>query len=122
MKQIDSHTYGPWALVTGASSGIGEEFARQAAANGLNVVLIARREDRLKEIAGELTTHHGIETCVLPVDLADDAAFSTIVEGTDDLDIGLVISNAGAGNPGPVHLAPARPTARDRPAERLRAP
>ena len=101
MKEIDNYTYGPWALVTGASSGIGEEFARQAAANGLNVVLVARREERLKEIAAELTTHHGIETRVLPVDLAEDGAFEAIIEGTDGLDIGLVISNAGAGNPGP---------------------
>ncbi len=51
MKQIDKHAYGPWALVTGASSGIGVEFARQAAANGINVVLVARREEHLKEVA-----------------------------------------------------------------------
>ena len=51
MKQIDKHAYGPWALVTGASSGIGQEFARQAAASGINVVLVARREERLKEVA-----------------------------------------------------------------------
>jgi len=101
MKEIDNQRYGPWALVTGASSGIGEEFARQAAANGLNVVLVARREERLKEVAAELTTHHGIATRVLPVDLAADGAFAAIVERTDGLDIGLVISNAGAGNPGP---------------------
>jgi hypothetical protein len=101
MKEIDNYTYGPWALVTGASSGIGEEFARQAAANGLNVVLVARREELLKEVAAKLTTHHGVETRVLPVDLTEDGAIQAIVEGTDDLDIGLVISNAGAGNPGP---------------------
>jgi uncharacterized protein len=70
MKQIDKHAYGPWALVTGASSGIGEEFARQAAASGINVVLVARRE------------------------------------ATDDLDIGLVVSNAGTGNPGPFTSLP----------------
>jgi len=40
MKQLDKHVYDPWALITGASSGIGEEFARQAAANGINVVLL----------------------------------------------------------------------------------
>ncbi len=112
MKKIDSHTYGPWALVTGASSGIGQEFARQSAANGLDVILVARREERLQEIAAELTTRHGIETRVLPVDLADDEAFSTIVEGTDALDIGLVISNAGAGNPGTFISLPPRPTAK----------
>ncbi len=106
MREIDSHTYGPWALVTGASSGIGEEFARQAAANGLNVVLVARREDRLKEIAAELTTQHGVETRVVPVDLTGEGAFNAIVEATDGLDIGLVISNAGAGNPGPFIALP----------------
>jgi NADP-dependent 3-hydroxy acid dehydrogenase YdfG len=42
MKQLDKHVYGPWALVTGAASGIGEEFARQAAANGIHVVLLRR--------------------------------------------------------------------------------
>ena len=101
MKEIDKYTYGPWALVTGASSGIGEEFARQAAANGLNVVLVARREERLREVAAELTTHHGIDTRVLSIDLTADEAVHAIVEGTDGLDIGLVVSNAGAGNPGP---------------------
>lgn len=47
MRQLDKHVHGPWTLVTGASSEIGEEFARQVAANGINVVLVARREDRI---------------------------------------------------------------------------
>jgi NAD(P)-dependent dehydrogenase (short-subunit alcohol dehydrogenase family) len=54
MKQPGKHVYDPWALITGASSGIGEEFARQAAANEINVVLPARREERLKEVAAGL--------------------------------------------------------------------
>ena len=101
MKQIDKNTFGPWALVTGASSGIGEEFARQAAANGINVVLLARREERLKEIAGELTEHYDVETRAVAVDLARDGILDPVTEATEDLDIGLVVSNAGAGNPGP---------------------
>ena len=50
--------YGPWALITGASSGIGMEFARQIAEKGLNLVLVARREDRLKTLAEELRGKH----------------------------------------------------------------
>jgi hypothetical protein len=101
MKQIDKNTYGPWALVTGASSGIGEEFARQTAANGINVVLLARREERLKEVATELRTRYDVQTRVVAVDLGRDGILGRVTEATDDLDIGLVVSNAGAGNPGP---------------------
>ncbi len=101
MKQLDKHVYGPWALVTGASSGIGEEFARQAAANGINVVLLARREERLKEIAAALTARYDVQARVVAVDLGRDGILDPVTEATDDLDIGLVVSNAGAGNPGP---------------------
>jgi short-subunit dehydrogenase len=101
MKQIDKDGYGPWALVTGASSGIGEEFARQVAASGINVVLLARREDRLKEVAAALTARYHVQTRTVALDLGHDGILGPIGEATDDLDIGLVISNAGAGNPGP---------------------
>ena len=101
MKQIDKHVYGPWALVTGASSGIGEEFARQVAANGINVVLVARREDRLKEVAAELQARYHVQARVVAVDLGRDGILGTVAAATDDLDIGLVVSNAGDGQPGP---------------------
>ena len=93
MRQLDRHVYGPWALVTGASSGIGEEFARQVAANGINVVLVARREDRLKEIAAELTTRYDVQARVVAADLGRDGILGRITEATDDLGIGLVVSN-----------------------------
>lgn len=101
MRQLDKHVYGPWALVTGASSGIGEEFARQAAASGINVVLVARRENRLEEVAAELTTRYDVQARAVAADLSRDGSLDAITGATSDLDIGLVISNAGTGNPGP---------------------
>src|SRR5438270_278147 len=56
---LDKERFGPWALVTGASSGIGKEFARQIAASGINIVLVARREDLLKEVALNLANVTG---------------------------------------------------------------
>jgi uncharacterized protein len=91
MKQIEKDVYGPWALVTGASSGIGEEFARQPAANGINVVpLLARREERLKEVAAELTARYDGQARVVAVDLGRDGILDSVAQATDDLAIGLV--------------------------------
>ena len=58
---LDKKRFGPWALVTGASSGIGKEFARQIAASGINIVLVARREDLLKEVGVEFSKRYGVE-------------------------------------------------------------
>lgn len=87
--------YGPWALVTGASSGIGAEFVRQLASHGLNVVLIARRVEMLEELSGEVKSKHGVETKVITADLTNDTDLSRALSDTDGLDIGLVINNAG---------------------------
>ena len=109
MKHLDRHAYGPWALVTGASSGIGEEFARQAAASGINVVLLARGEERLKDVAASLAAGYQVQTRTVAVDLGQDGILAAVGEATDGLDIGLVVSNAGAGNPGPfISLSRAR--------------
>jgi short-subunit dehydrogenase len=61
--------FGPWALVAGASDGIGESFAHQIAERGLNVVLLARRESLLEEVAAAIRERHGVETRVLIADL-----------------------------------------------------
>ena len=87
--------FGPWAVVTGASSGIGEAFARRLAARGVNLVLVARREDRLKRLADELAGRHGVATRIVPVDLASDGFLPVVADATHDLDIGLVVNNAG---------------------------
>jgi short-subunit dehydrogenase len=92
--------YGPVALVTGASSGIGLAFAEALAARGLSLFLVARRLDRLEALAVELTTKHGVVVRTRQVDLTDPAAPAQILEATSELDVGLVVSNAGFGMKG----------------------
>jgi uncharacterized protein len=92
--------FGPWALVTGASSGIGAEFARQLAGAGLNIVLAARREKLLDDLGHELQGRSKIKTRTVVVDLSEEQAVGRLGEAVRDLDIGLVVSNAGTGNPG----------------------
>jgi hypothetical protein len=89
--------YGPVALVTGASSGIGQAFAEVLAAKGLDLVLAARRIDRLETLAGRLAKAHGVRAQAVQVDLAQPAAAQQMLDVTAALDVGLVISNAGFG-------------------------
>jgi short-subunit dehydrogenase len=98
--QIDPYTFGPWAIVTGASSGIGKEFAWQLAANGLNVALVARRLPLLEDLGRQLATAYGVQYRTVGVDLAEPDFLATIEAATRDLDIGLLISNAGSFLPG----------------------
>ncbi|HTL67356.1 MAG TPA: SDR family NAD(P)-dependent oxidoreductase [Lacunisphaera sp.] len=98
--ELDKNTYGPWALVTGASSGIGREFARQIATSGINTVLVARRRPLLEELGQSLTTEFGIKYRVVVADCSKPDLLARLVPATDDLDIGLVISNAGTAEPG----------------------
>lgn len=93
--------YGPWAVVTGASNGIGREMAYRLAAAGLNLVLVARRRPVLEEIAAELGARHGTATRVLELDLADVGAAGAVEAGSSDLDVGLLIAAAGFGTSGP---------------------
>jgi hypothetical protein len=89
-----------WALITGASSGIGLELARLFAAGGHNLVLAARNEQRLTTLAEEFRQAHGTETRVLPADLSCPGAASTIFQGVCDLEIGVLVNNAGFGHYG----------------------
>ena len=97
---ISKERFGPWALITGASSGIGREFARQIAASGMNVVLVARRETLLSELGAECSKQFGVEYRVAALDLSQEGFVKQLSSVTNDLDIGLVISNAGTGKPG----------------------
>jgi uncharacterized protein len=96
-----ANRYGPVALVTGASSGIGRSFAAALATRGLDLVLVARRLQRLEELAGELRSQHGVRVQVSPIDLADSTAAQQMLDITSSLEVGLVVSNAGFGLKGP---------------------
>jgi short-subunit dehydrogenase len=94
--------YGPWAVVTGASDGIGLAFAQHLAAAGLHLVLVARREAKLTSLAAELQQKHGVQCRVLSADLSDLEAVRRVADATSDLDIGLLVAAAGFGTSGPL--------------------
>ena len=88
--------YGPWALVAGASEGVGAAFAEGLAKRGLNVVLLARRKEVLDEVAASIGSRHGVDTRTLAIDLAQPDAAARVLEGVGDLEIGFFVYCAGA--------------------------
>lgn len=95
-------TYGPWAVITGASDGIGRAIAVRAAADGLDVVLAARSAGKLEDLAAELTRTHGVQARVVPVDLSRPNGATTLLDAIDGLDVGLAVLAAGFGTIGPL--------------------
>ncbi len=92
--------YGEWALVTGASAGIGTEFARALAREGVSCVLSARRKPRLTELAKELEDHYGVQTKIAVADLSKPTGAERLVESLKDTEISILINNAGLGYAG----------------------
>jgi short-subunit dehydrogenase len=92
--------YGEWALITGASAGIGAAFARELAREGISCVLTARREERLQALAAELEERHGVATRTVPVDLADADGVERLAQAVADLEVAVLVNNAGFGHAG----------------------
>ena len=86
-----------WALVTGATAGIGESFTRMLASKGFNIALVARDEARLHERAAGLREKYGVQTFVLPADLATDQGCKSVEEYLQEFEVEVLINNAGFG-------------------------
>lgn len=102
MKDL-KNKYGPWALITGASYGIGAEFANQLAAMGFNLVLVARNENTLNSVSEKIRNRHAVQTCIVPVDLSHPDFLEELTARTSELEIGLLVSNAGGYSYGSFH-------------------
>lgn len=86
--------YGPWALVAGASEGLGEAWARALARRGLSLILIARREAKLQATAAAIAAAHGVEVHTLALDLADPELALRMRAGVGEREVGLLVYNA----------------------------
>jgi len=101
-QSITSTSQKPWALVTGASAGIGSEFCRQLAAQGYQLVLVARRADKLQAVADELKDCHDSDSLIITTDLSQKEACPAIVKRLEEenIQIEYLVNNAGYGVPG----------------------
>jgi uncharacterized protein len=94
------HRYGPWAVVTGASDGIGRAFATECARQGLNVILVARRRSVLETVADQLQLEFGVSTHVLESDLSTVQGRNHLADSTKAFHVGLLVASAGFGTSG----------------------
>ncbi|KAF1378700.1 hypothetical protein PFLUV_G00193250 [Perca fluviatilis] len=93
---VDLRTYGQWAVVTGATSGIGKAYASELARRGLDVVLVSRSDDKLQMIAKEIEDQYGRKTHTIQVDFTDgQSIYPAIAEELQGLEIGILVNNVG---------------------------
>ena len=88
--------FGAWAVIAGGSDGIGAAFAREAAARGLDVAVLARRLKPMRRLVDEIREEHGVDARAFPVDLTDRDALEGFMAASTDLDVGLLVCNAGS--------------------------
>uniref|UniRef100_A0AAZ3QJL3 Hydroxysteroid (20-beta) dehydrogenase 2 n=1 Tax=Oncorhynchus tshawytscha TaxID=74940 RepID=A0AAZ3QJL3_ONCTS len=94
--QTDLKAYGQWAVVTGATSGIGKAYANELARRGLDIVLVSRSKDKLHIVAKEIESQHGRQTQIIQTDFTEGHdIYPAIAEALQDLDIGILVNNVG---------------------------
>lgn len=99
-KQRLRTKYGDWAVITGASSGIGLEIASQLASAGLNLIINARQLDKLQSVAADLKSRNAVEIIIVDADVSEKEGIDKIIQATRDLNIGLLVTSAGFGTSG----------------------
>jgi short-subunit dehydrogenase len=104
LSHITRERYGPWAIVAGASEGIGAAFSRRFAERGIDLVLVARREAPLVGLADAIGDTYGVATRALSLDLSAVGAEQALFEATHDVDVGMLVYNAGGDDNGDVHF------------------
>ncbi|MBW8753697.1 MAG: SDR family NAD(P)-dependent oxidoreductase [Sphingomonadales bacterium] len=93
---IDAAKYGPWAVIAGGSEGIGPALAEELAKGGINSVLLARKLEPLEATAADIRARYCVEVRTLSLDLTDPAMLERVRAVTDDIEVGLLVYNAGA--------------------------
>ena len=93
-KEKFKSKYGPWALIAGGSQGIGEAFARVLALRGINLILVARREELLKKLASEMEKTYGVQIRIISSDLAVSSTIEILADKTKDIEVGTIVYNA----------------------------
>ncbi|XP_077192750.1 very-long-chain 3-oxoacyl-CoA reductase-like [Paroedura picta] len=104
-KGVDLASYGPWAVVTGATAGIGEAYAHELARRGLNVVLISRSMEKLKQVAAEIEEQHSRSTKVIQADFTQGSEiYEPIRAALQGLEIGILVNNVGQSATKPMYF------------------
>uniref|UniRef100_T1HQA6 Uncharacterized protein n=1 Tax=Rhodnius prolixus TaxID=13249 RepID=T1HQA6_RHOPR len=94
-KPVDFKKYGQWAVITGSTDGIGKEFAKQLASKGMDICLISRNEEKLKNTAKEIEDTHGVKTKYIVADFTNTDVYDNIRENLGGMDIGILVNNVG---------------------------
>ncbi|XP_022820931.1 inactive hydroxysteroid dehydrogenase-like protein 1 [Spodoptera litura] len=106
-----SKKFGPWAVVTGATDGIGKQYALELARRGINIVIISRNPDKLRAVASEIERTHNVKTKVVVADFSKGAeVYPYIEEQLKDIPIGILVNNVGVNYDYPMPLCEASPT------------